>query len=85
MRYLRVVIDKVLSPEEKARVIKKHKYRLVDDKEEKILVKVTTVKPTFESNMQYVGKQTDSVRHQSLENDVPASIEILQSPDSPKD
>ena len=33
MRYLRVVIDKVLSPEEKARVLKQHKYRLVDDHE----------------------------------------------------
>ena len=37
MRYLRAVIDKVLSPEEKARLIKQHKYRLVDDLEEKNL------------------------------------------------
>ena len=34
MRYLRVVIDKVLTPEEKAKVLKQHKYRIVDDKEE---------------------------------------------------
>ena len=35
--YLRVVVDKVLSPEEKARVLKQHKYRLVEDQDEKVI------------------------------------------------
>ena len=39
--YLGVVIDRVLSPEEKARVLERHRYSLEDDQEERIPSKVT--------------------------------------------